>query len=116
MLLQRLLAYSCVNHTENNGFNSIAIMPTNLYGPYDNFSLKNSHVLAALIRKFHDGKVSNLPEVVCWGDGTPLREFLHVDDLADAVLFCMENYDGTKLLMYTGKEISIENLALLLKN
>ncbi len=106
----------CQSYRKQYGFNSISIMPTNLYGPYDNFSLKNSHVLAALIRKFHDGKVSNLPEVVCWGDGTPLREFLHVDDLADAVLFCMENYDGNEIInVGTGKEISIENLSIIIK-
>ena len=106
----------CQSYRKQYGFNSIAIMPTNLYGPYDNFSLKNSHVLPALMRKFHDGKVNNQPNVVCWGDGTPLREFLHVDDLADAVLFCMNNYDEIDILnIGTGKEISIKDLSVIIK-
>jgi len=76
------------------GDNFISCMPTNLYGPYDNFDLKSSHVLPALIRKFHEAKEEGKPSVEVWGTGTPLREFLHVDDMADACIFLMENYNG----------------------
>ena len=107
------------------GFNAISLMPTNLYGPNDNYSKDESHVLAALIRKFHEAKTKNLPEVTCWGSGSPLREFLHVDDLGDAVVFALENWDPDsdnapknergEILSYlnvgTGKDISIRDLA-----
>lgn len=94
------------------GFNAISLMPTNLYGPGDNFDLKSSHVLPAMLRKFHDAKLSGAPEVVLWGTGTPKREFLFVDDLADACLFVMRNYDGEQFLnVGTGEDLSIRELA-----
>ena len=92
--------------------NFISCMPTNLYGPNDNFDLNNSHVLPALIRKFHEAKVNNLDTVEIWGTGTPLREFLYVDDMADACVFLMENYDGEQHInIGTGEEVSIRQLA-----
>jgi GDP-L-fucose synthase len=94
------------------GDNFISCMPTNLYGPYDNFDLKSSHVLPALIRKFHDAKEKGKPTVEIWGTGTPLREFLHVDDMADACVFLMENYNGEEHVnIGTGEEVSIKQLA-----
>ena len=94
------------------GDNFISCMPTNLYGPNDNFDLKNSHVLPALIRKFHEAKVNNSEVVEVWGTGTPLREFLYVDDMADACVFLMENYEGEQHLnIGTGEEVSIRELA-----
>ena len=94
------------------GDNFISCMPTNLYGPNDNFDLKNSHVLPALIRKFHEAKSNNSEVVEVWGTGTPLREFLYVDDMADACVFLMENYDGEQHVnIGTGEEVSIRELA-----
>ncbi|HAR84284.1 MAG TPA: GDP-fucose synthetase [Clostridium sp.] len=94
------------------GDNFISCMPTNLYGPYDNFDLKSSHVLPALIRKFHEAKEEGKPSVEVWGTGTPLREFLHVDDMADACIFLMENYNGQEHVnIGTGEEVSIKQLA-----
>lgn len=94
------------------GDNFISCMPTNLYGPYDNFDLKSSHVLPALIRKFHEAKEEGKPSVEVWGTGTPLREFLHVDDMADACIFLMENYNGEEHVnIGTGEEVSIKRLA-----
>jgi GDP-L-fucose synthase len=94
------------------GDNFISCMPTNLYGPNDNFDLKNSHVLPALIRKFHEAKENNSDKVEVWGTGTPLREFLYVDDMADACVFLMENYDGEQHVnIGTGEEVSIRELA-----
>lgn len=94
------------------GDNFISCMPTNLYGPYDNFDLKTSHVMPALIRKFHEAKVNDLPTVEIWGSGKPLREFLYVDDMADACVFLMENYDGEgHVNIGTGEEVSIRKLA-----
>ena len=99
-----------------HGFNTVSIMPNNLYGPGDNFHLENAHVLPALIRKFHEAKVADLPEVEVWGTGTPFREFLHVDDFGDAALFLMEKYDGGGIVnVGTGSDISISNVALLIK-
>ncbi|MBN1072563.1 GDP-L-fucose synthase [Clostridium botulinum] len=99
------------------GDNFISCMPTNLYGPNDNFDLKNSHVLPALIRKFHEAKVNNSKTVEIWGTGTPLREFLYVDDMADACVFLMENYDGEQHVnIGTGEEVSIRQLAETIKN
>ena len=93
------------------GDNFISCMPTNLYGPNDNFDLQSSHVLPALIRKFHEAKV-NQPTVEVWGTGTPLREFIYVDDMADACIFLMENYDGEQHVnIGTGEEVSIRQLA-----
>jgi len=97
--------------------NFISVMPTNLYGENDNFDLKNSHVMPALIRKFHEAKINNKPTVECWGDGSPLREFLHVDDMADACVYLMENYDGLEHVnVGTGVEISIYDLVMLIKD
>jgi GDP-L-fucose synthase len=84
----------CQAYRKQYGFNAISAMPTNLYGPGDNFSLKNSHVLPALLRKIHEAKAAGAEQVEVWGTGKPRREFLHVDDLADACLFLMQNYDG----------------------
>lgn len=98
------------------GDNFISCMPTNLYGPNDNFNLDSSHVLPALLRKFHEAKINNLSAVEIWGTGAPLREFLHVDDMADACVFLLENYDGEQHVnIGTGEEISIRNLAELIK-
>ena len=86
-------------------------MPTNLYGPNDNYHTTHSHVLPELIRRFHEAKENNLPSVTCWGDGTPLREFLYVDDLANLCVFLMNNYSGNETVNAgTGKEISIKEL------
>ena len=94
------------------GFPTVSLMPTNLYGPEDNFDLQTSHVLPALIRRFHEAKVSGATEVTLWGTGTPRREFLHVDDLASAACFVMENYDDLEPLNAgVGKDISIAELA-----
>lgn len=94
------------------GADFISCMPTNLYGPKDNFDLNSSHVMPALIRKFHEAKVNNKEFVEVWGTGTPLREFLHVDDMADGCVFLMENYDGEEHVnIGTGKEITIRELA-----
>ena len=104
------------NYARQYGCNFTAVMPTNLYGPNDNYDLQNSHVLPALIRKFHEAKTNSLPEVEIWGSGKPLREFMHVDDLADACLFVMNNYDHWQFLnIGSGEEISIGDLALLIK-
>jgi len=93
------------------GFNVICAMPTNLYGPGDNFDLRSSHVLPALIRKFHEAKASGAPRVTVWGTGTPRREFLHVDDLADALVFLMQNYDAEEIInVGTGKDLTIREL------
>lgn len=94
------------------GTDYISVMPTNLYGPNDNYHPEHSHVLPAFIRRFHEAKENNLPEVVCWGDGSPLREFLYVDDLADLCVFLMNNYSGNETVNAgTGKEITIKKLA-----
>jgi len=98
------------------GDNFISCMPTNLYGPNDNYDLNNSHVMPALIRKFHEAKVNNTPVVEVWGTGKPLREFLYVDDMADACVFLLENYDGEQHVnVGTGKELTIKQLAKLVK-
>ncbi len=102
----------CQAYQRQYGFNAISVMPTNLYGPGDNFSLEDSHVLPALIRKFHEAKDSGADEVVIWGTGNPKREFLYVDDLADACLFLMEHYDGEQLVnVGWGEDVSIKELA-----
>jgi GDP-L-fucose synthase len=94
------------------GFHAISVMPTNLYGPGDNFDLNSSHVLPALIRKAHEAKAVNAPEMVVWGSGTPLREFLHVDDLADACVFLMQNYDEPDIInVGVGEDLTIRALA-----
>lgn len=94
------------------GDNFISCMPTNLYGPYDNYDLSGSHVMPAMIRKFYDAKQKNAPTVELWGTGTPLREFLYVDDMADACIFLLEHYDGEQHVnIGTGEEVSIRELA-----
>ncbi|KAH7283779.1 hypothetical protein KP509_34G023700 [Ceratopteris richardii] len=106
----------CQAYRLQYNWDAISGMPTNLYGPHDNFHPENSHVLPALIRRFHEAKVSGLKEVVVWGTGSPLREFLHVDDLADAVLFIMQHYsDLSHINVGSGKEVSIKELAELVK-
>ncbi len=106
----------CQYFNRQYGTNFISVMPTNLYGPNDNFDLETSHVLPALIRKFHEAKINNSPCVEVWGTGTPKREFLHVDDLADAVIYLMNNYDENEPLnIGTGEDISIKELAELIK-
>ena len=105
----------CDAYRAQYGCNFISVMPTNLYGPNDNYDLKNSHVLPALIRKFHEAKMANEPFVTIWGTGEPMREFLYVSDLAEACLFLMENYneDGP-INVGTGKELSILELSKLI--
>ncbi len=105
----------CENYRLQYGCNFISVMPTNLYGPNDNYDLNKSHVLPALLRKIHTAKINNIPTVEVWGSGSPLREFLHVDDLAEACLFLMENYSESELVnIGTGTDISIKDLALLI--
>jgi GDP-L-fucose synthase len=107
----------CDAYRAQYGCNFISLMPTNLYGPNDNYDLNNSHVLPALLRKFHEAKVNGKDQVVVWGTGSPLREFLHVDDLAEACYFLMEAYNEPNLInVGTGEEISIKDLALLIKD
>lgn len=106
----------CETYRDQYGVDFISAMPTNLYGPNDNYDLNNSHVLPALIRKFHVAKEINAESVEIWGTGSPLREFLHVDDLATACLFLMENYsDGQTVNVGFGSDLSIKDLALLIK-
>jgi GDP-L-fucose synthase len=107
----------CESYRSQYGCNFFSVMPTNLYGSNDNYDLKNSHVLPALLRKFHSAIINNLPSVEIWGTGSPMREFLHVDDLADACLFLMDNYNEEGLVnIGTGTDISIKDLAYLIKN
>ena len=102
----------CEAYRLQYGFNAISLMPTNLYGPGDNFDLQTSHVLPALLRKFHEAKVNGAKEVTLWGTGTPKREFLHVDDLAAAAVFLMENYDEKQFInVGVGEDLSIAELA-----
>jgi len=106
----------CDAYRDQYGCNFISVMPTNLYGPNDNYDLQNSHVLPALIRKFHEAKLENRDVVEIWGTGSPKREFLHADDLADACYFLMHNYNEPGLVnIGTGEDISIKDLALLIK-
>lgn len=106
----------CQAYRRQYGFHAISLMPTNLYGPGDNFDPENSHAFAALIRKFYEANKSGKSEVVVWGTGTPRREFLHVDDLADAALFLMEIYDREEVInVGAGKDISIRELAEMIK-
>jgi GDP-L-fucose synthase len=107
----------CKSYNKQYGTNYISVMPTNLYGHGDNFDLETSHVLPALIRKFDDAKKNNSPSVTLWGTGEPKREFLYVDDLAEACLFLMNNYDSSEIInIGTGEDISIKELANLVKN
>jgi GDP-L-fucose synthase len=107
----------CESYKRQYGCNFISVMPTNMYGPNDNYNLNNSHVLPALIRKFHDAKENNLPSVEMWGTGTPMREFLHADDLGDACVFLMNTYDGEQFVnIGSGTDLTIKDLALLIKD
>lgn len=102
----------CKFYKRQYGDDFISCMPTNLYGPHDNYDLNNSHVLPAMIRKFHEAKINNMPSVELWGTGTPLREFLYVDDMADACVYLLENYSGEQHVnIGTGKEVTIKQLA-----
>ncbi len=102
----------CQAYRREYGFNAISLMPTNLYGPGDNFDLQNSHVLPALIRRFHEAKTRGDGRVTVWGTGTPRREFLHVDDLADAVLYLLQNYDAEPIVnIGWGQDVTIRELA-----
>lgn len=107
----------CENYCRQYGVNFISAMPTNLYGLNDNFDLANSHVLPALMRKFHEAKIAHQPTVEVWGSGTPLRELMYVDDLAEGLIFLMDNYTGTDFInIGSGKEISIKDLAFTIKD
>jgi len=113
MPLQKIAGIKmCLAYKKQYGFNAISIMPTNLYDPGDNFNLENSHVMPALIRKFHDAKEKGLESVEVWGTGTPRREFLHVVDMADAAVYLMNNYDGEQFInVGVGEDVSIKELA-----
>lgn len=105
---------TCQAYRRQYGFDAISLMPTNLYGPEDNFDLESSHVMPAMMRKFHEAKISKAKEVVVWGTGTPRREFLHVDDLAGAAVHLMQHYSGEDIInVGVGKDISIAELAAL---
>jgi GDP-L-fucose synthase len=102
----------CQAYRKQYNFNAISLMPTNLYGPNDNFHLENSHVLPALLRKFHEAKESNCSNVECWGDGSAMREFLHVDDLAEACYICMQTYNESEHInVGTGEDVTIKELS-----
>jgi GDP-L-fucose synthase len=106
----------CENYRRQYNCDFISVMPTNLYGPNDNYNLNNSHVLPALIRKFHEAKQNNAPFVEMWGTGSPLREFLHADDMADACVYLMQNYSGQQHInIGTGEDLTIKDLALLIQ-
>ncbi|MEO6305230.1 MAG: NAD-dependent epimerase/dehydratase family protein, partial [Bacteroidia bacterium] len=106
----------CENYRRQYNCDFISVMPTNLYGPNDNYNLNNSHVLPALIRKFHEAKQNNLPSVEMWGTGSPMREFLHADDMADACVYLMQNYNGLQHVnIGTGVDLSIKDLALMIQ-
>jgi GDP-L-fucose synthase len=105
----------CQSYNEQYGTNFISAMPTNLYGPNDNYDLNNSHVLPAMIRKFHEAKLEGKESVEIWGTGTPKREFLYVDDLADACVFLMDNYSGNEIVnIGTGQDVTIADLAVVI--
>jgi len=107
----------CDAYRDQYGANFISVMPTNLYGPNDNYDLNNSHVLPALLRKFHEAHINNDPVVTIWGSGKPRREFMHVDDLADACFFLMENYNQKGFInIGVGEDLEIKELALLIKD
>ncbi len=107
----------CEAYRDQYGCNFIAAMPTNLYGQGDNYNLQSSHVIPALLRKFHEAKINNNPVVEIWGSGTPLREFMFVDDLADACIFLMDHYNDKLFVnVGTGDEVTIKDLALLVKD
>ncbi len=109
----------CKHYNDQYGTNFISVMPTNLYGQNDNYDPETSHAMAALIRKFHEAKISNTPQVIVWGTGIPKREFLHVDDMADACIYLMENHDASDIGEFinigAGKDLTIRDLAELIK-
>jgi GDP-L-fucose synthase len=106
----------CQSFNQQYGTNFISVMPTNLYGPGDNYNLQTSHVLPALIRKFHEAKSCGKSEVVIWGTGNPMREFLYVEDLAEACIYLMLNYNESEIInIGTGEDISIKDLSFLIK-
>jgi GDP-L-fucose synthase len=106
----------CQSFNQQYDTNFISVMPTNLYGPNDNYDLNNSHVLPAMIRKFHEAKLENKDKVEIWGTGTPMREFLYVDDLADACYYLMMNYNGSEVVnVGTGEDITVKDLAIIIK-
>jgi GDP-L-fucose synthase len=106
----------CQSYNKQYGTKFISVMPTNLYGPNDNFDLQNSHVLPALLRKFHDAKKANAKDVVMWGTGSPMREFLYVDDLADACVHLMNSYESNEIInIGTGEDVTIKELAEVIK-
>jgi GDP-L-fucose synthase len=114
----------CQSYNRQYGTEYIACMPTNLYGSFDNFDLESSHVMPAMIRKFHEAKINNLPTVTLWGDGTPFREFLYSDDMARACIYLMNSFSPTReqnergdifFNIGTGKDIAIRDLALLIQ-
>ena len=106
----------CQSYNKQYGSNFISLMPTNLFGPGDNYDLENSHVFPAMIRKFHEAKLRNDNNITLWGTGSPYREFLHVNDLADATLFLMNNYNSSEIInVGTGEDLTIKDLALLMK-
>lgn len=106
----------CQSYHRQYDWNAISLMPTNLYGPGDNFHPENSHVMPALIRRFHEAKEQGLPEVAIWGTGSPMREFLYVDDLADAAVYLMNNYDDPSIInVGTGEDLTIKALAEMVK-
>lgn len=106
----------CQSYNKQYGTNYICVMPTNLYGPNDNYDIKTSHVLPAMLYKFHDAKINNKPNVEIWGTGKPMREFLHVDDMVDACYFLMQNYNENEIInIGCGEDISISDLANLIK-
>jgi GDP-L-fucose synthase len=107
----------CDAYRSQYGCDFISVMPTNLYGPNDNYDLQNAHVLPSLVRKFHEAKINNIPEVSIWGTGSPKREFLHADDLADACVYLMNTYSEEGLVnIGTGEDIAINDLALMIKD
>jgi GDP-L-fucose synthase len=107
----------CQSYNRQYGTNYISVMPTNLFGPNDNYHPENSHVLPALIRRFHEAKENNAPNVTIWGTGSALREFLYADDLADACIYLMQNYDDGEIVnIGSGEEVSIKHLAMLVKD
>lgn len=106
----------CDAYRSQYGCDFISVMPTNLYGPNDNYDLQNAHVLPSLVRKFHEAKMNNSPEVIIWGTGSPKREFLHADDLADACVYLMNTYSEEGLVnIGTGEDIAISDLAMMVK-
>ncbi len=116
-LAKKMMLVQSQAYRQQYGFNSIFILPVNLYGPRDNFDLNNSHVIPAMIRKFHEAKINNKKEVVLWGDGSPTREFLYAEDCAEGIILATKKYDSSEPVnLGSGQEISIEKLAMIVSN